>query len=176
MKKRHERTANATPGAGKGFCPRDGYQTRYGWRVEARTVRTNWRPPGFFSGPPPPVRINREAQRSSAGAKGAWKVSGVSTAVLQGPLERAVTGDAEWWRRLTTERIRRARGAHRYRRVVSTAGRPSLGAGGTVSRGRGRTTRAEVDLSGKGRPAVRREDRRVCHPPRGRSQSIRSVT
>ena len=31
----------------------------------------------------------------SAGAKGAWKVSDELTAVLQGQLERAVTGDAE---------------------------------------------------------------------------------
>ena len=41
---------------------------------------------------------------------------------------------------------------------------------------RGTTTSAESDLSGKGRPAVRREDRRVCHPPRARSQSICSIT
>ncbi len=86
------------------------------------------------------------------------------------------TGNAEWWRRFTTDRIRRARGAHRYRRVVSTAGRPSPGAGGMVGRGRGSTTSAEVDPSGKGRPAVRREDRRVGHPPRARSQSLCSVT
>jgi hypothetical protein len=41
-----------------------------------------------------------EAQRSSAGEKGAWQVSDESTAVLQGQLQRAATGDPEARQRL----------------------------------------------------------------------------
>jgi RNA polymerase sigma factor (sigma-70 family) len=47
---------------------------------------------------------------SSAGAKGAWKLSDEATAVLQGQLERAVAGDAEARRRLlelTRDRLMR---------------------------------------------------------------------
>jgi hypothetical protein len=46
----------------------------------------------------------------SAAAKGAWKVSDELTAVLQGQLERAVTGDAEARQRLlelTRDRLMR---------------------------------------------------------------------